>query len=144
MPPPARLFACLAGPTLLVALAGCAATPRSDWHLGPAYGQVVVSYLDDYDYFPAYETYYSRNRHDYVFRDGNAWVRRPEPPGVAPGVLLATPSVRMDFHDSPELHHRAVVQAYPGNWKPAGKAAVAADRPPDDRETSERHESMPR
>ena len=71
---------------------------------------------DDYDYYPGYEVYYARNRHEYVYREGNAWVHRPQPPGVSANVLLAAPSVRVDFHDSPERHHDAVVRSYPKNW----------------------------
>jgi hypothetical protein len=33
-------------------------------------------------------------------------------------VLLASPSVKMDFHDSPAQHHAAVVKQYPKNWSP--------------------------
>jgi hypothetical protein len=34
-------------------------------------------------------------------------------------MLLASPSVRMDFHDSPAQHHATVVKQYPKNWKPS-------------------------
>jgi hypothetical protein len=34
-------------------------------------------------------------------------------------VLLASPSVRMDFHDSPEKHHAMMLQKYPRDWKRA-------------------------
>jgi hypothetical protein len=34
-------------------------------------------------------------------------------------VLLASPSVKMNFHDAPAQHHAAVIQQYPKNWKPA-------------------------
>lgn len=77
----------------------------------------VVIYEDDYDYYPGYEVYYSRNRHEYVYRDGSQWVRRPEPSGVSLNILLAAPSVRVDFRDSPERHHDSVVRSYPRNWK---------------------------
>lgn len=82
--------------------------------------QATVPISDDYDYYPAYETYYSRNRHEYVYHDGNAWVRRPAPQNVKPEVLMAAPSVRMDFHDSPEQHHSTVVKTYPRNWVKPG------------------------
>lgn len=71
----------------------------------------------DYDYFPGYETYYDRSRHEYIYRDGDAWVRKSKPRGVTADVLLAAPSARMDFHDSPERHHSAVVKTYPKTWK---------------------------
>jgi hypothetical protein len=85
-------------------------------------GQATVAIQDDYDYFPGYETYYSRNRHEYVYYDGNAWVRRPEPRGVSADALLAAPSVRMEFCDSPEQHHSSVIRSYPKDWKRADKA----------------------
>lgn len=72
---------------------------------------------DDYDYYPGYETYYSRNRHEYVYREGNRWVRRPQPRGITVDLLFAAPSVRVDFRDSPERHHDNVVRSYPRNWK---------------------------
>ncbi|MEO6876701.1 MAG: hypothetical protein ABI222_17965 [Opitutaceae bacterium] len=78
--------------------------------------QVVVM-QDDYMYYPQYEVYYSNTRHQYGYRDGNAWVWRPAPPRVALNVLRASPSVHMDFHDAPERHHAAVVKAYPRNWR---------------------------
>jgi len=75
---------------------------------------------DDYIYYPNYQVYYSSGRHQYAFRDGTAWVSRPTPPGVPPNVLRASPSVKMDFHDSPENHHAAVVKKYPTNWSSPG------------------------
>ena len=78
--------------------------------------QAGVMIQDDYDYYPAYETYYSRNRHEYVYRDGDSWVRRSEPRGVTVETLFAAPSVRLDFHDSPEQHHNDVIRNYPKSW----------------------------
>ena len=46
---------------------------------------------DDYVYYPQYEVYYSSSRHQYGYRDGNAWVWRPEPPHVGINVLLGSP-----------------------------------------------------
>jgi hypothetical protein len=43
---------------------------------------------------------------------------QPAPQGVSVDVLLASPSVKMDFHDSPAKHHTEMVQKYPKNWKP--------------------------
>ena len=91
-------------------------------------GYATVSFQDDYDYYPGYETYYSRNRHEYVYRDGNTWVRRSEPRGVSVSVLLAAPSIRLDFHDSPEQHHGTVVQSYPRNWhRPSVQVQAAVE-----------------
>jgi len=111
---------------LLAALTGCmteGSGQRSGYRDRPAVQvQATAVFQDDYDYYPGYETYYSRNRHEYVYRDGNAWVRRPEPRGVTADVLLAAPSVRLDFHDSPEQHHSSVVKSYPKDWKQPAKA----------------------
>jgi hypothetical protein len=79
---------------------------------------VVVQ--DDYIYYPGYQVYYSNSRHEYAYREGRAWVSRPAPRGVSVDVLFASPSVRMDFHDSPANHHAAVVKQYPKNWAPPG------------------------
>lgn len=111
----------VAGPACLLLLSGCETdSPRS--HRGYAshtsvqiQGSVVI--MDDYDYYPAYETYYSRNRHEYVYRDGGTWVRRSQPQGISIDLFLAAPSVRLDFRDSPEQHHATVVRSYPRNWQ---------------------------
>ena len=114
------------GSTLLLA-AACSKTETLPSPTAVAAAQPVIQApadaLDDYDYFPGYETYYSRNRHEYVYRDNNAWVRRPQPRGISADILLAAPSVRLDFHDSPERHHDNVVRSYPHDWKrPEAKA----------------------
>jgi hypothetical protein len=73
--------------------------------------------VNDFDYYPGYETYYNRTNHEYVYRDGNAWVHRATPPKeVQADVLMRAPSVHMDFHDSPEAHHEATAKSYPRNW----------------------------
>jgi hypothetical protein len=122
----------LAGTVLLGALAGCLSDgtgPRTGYQ-GRTTGrmQAGVLFEDDYDYYPGYEVYYSRNRHEYVYRDGNTWVRRPAPRGVELNVLLAAPSVRVDFHDAPEQHHSTVVQTYPRNWKRPDQQPAKDDR----------------
>ena len=89
----------------------------------PAQGSVyednsaVFLVQDDYVYYPNYQCYYSASRHQYAYREHNAWVARPAPPGVSVHVLMASPSVRMNFHDSPANHHATVVKQYPKNWK---------------------------
>jgi len=75
---------------------------------------------DDYVYYPSYQCYYSVSRHQYAYRDGRNWVSRPAPRGVPVDVLMASPSVRMDFHDSPAQHHATVSKQYPKNWAPPG------------------------
>lgn len=100
---------------LITPLTGCIVAGTDQHPRHQPRTQVVVSYEDDYDYYPRYEVYYSRSRHEYVYLDGNAWVRRSEPRGISIDLLLATPSVRMDFRDSPEKHHNTVIRSYPKN-----------------------------
>jgi len=107
------------GAVLLATLTGCVGYvegPRAGIQAEP----YVFAVQDDYVYYPDYECYYSVSRHQYAYREGGAWVLRPAPRGVSVDVLLASPSVRMDFHDSPARHHAAVVQKYPRNWAPPG------------------------
>ena len=102
---------------LLATLTGCVGYvegPRAGVYAEP---QVFVA-QDDYVYYPNYECYYSVSRHQYAYREGNAWVARPAPRGVSVDVLRASPSVKMDFHDSPAQHHATVVRQYPKNWAP--------------------------
>jgi hypothetical protein len=84
----------------------------------PAYVQSGLASQDDYVYYPGYGVYYSGNRHQYVYQEGRSWVSRPAPPRVSVAVLDASPSVRLAFHDSPAMHHAAVVQQYPKHWTP--------------------------
>jgi hypothetical protein len=89
----------------------------------PAYAGSGFEVQDDYVYYPAYQVYYSSYRHQYVYQDGRSWVTRPAPPRVRVDVLFASPSVRLDFHDSPSVHHAAVVRQYPKHWAPPGSNA---------------------
>ena len=105
---------------LLGTLTGCVGYvdgPRAGVYAEPS----VVVVQDDYVYYPNYECYYSVSRHQYAYRDGRNWVSRPAPRGVSVNVLQASPSVRMNFHDSPAQHHAEVVKQYPKNWKPSGE-----------------------
>jgi hypothetical protein len=120
------------GAALLVTLTGCVGYvegPRAGVYVAPP----VVEIQDDYVYYPNYEVYYSSSRHQYAYREGNAWVARPAPRGVSVNVLMASPSVRMDFHDSPANHHAAVVKQYPKNWKPSGSNQGQKDNRKDDK-----------
>ena len=74
---------------------------------------------DDYLYYPTYGIYYNSSQHQYVYLHAGLWVSAPEP-GMSLPVLLATPSVNMDFHDTPEKHHAEMVRKYPKNWAPPG------------------------
>jgi hypothetical protein len=102
---------------LLGTLTGCVGYvdgPSAGVYVAPA---VVVQ--DDYVYYPNYGVYYSQSRRQYAYQENGAWVNTPEPRGVSVDVLLASPSVKMNFHDSPANHHAAVAQQYPKNWKPS-------------------------
>jgi hypothetical protein len=75
---------------------------------------------DDYVYYPNYGIYYNSSRHQYAYMQGGAWILAPAPNGVSVAVLLTSPSVNMDFHDSPDKHHAEMVRKYPKNWAPHG------------------------
>jgi len=120
------------GAVLLVTLTGCVAYVD-----GPRAGIQVEPYVfvtqDDYVYYPGYEVYYSSSRRQYAYLEGGAWVSRPAPRGVSVNVLLASPSVRMDFHDSPAHHHAAMVRKYPRNWAPPGSNQGQKENRKDDK-----------
>jgi hypothetical protein len=114
----AHTAGCLLGAMLLAALTGCVGYVE-----GPRAGvQVDAGFVgqDDYVYYPDYEMYYGSHSHRWYDREGSSWVAHPEPRGVSADQLHSSPSVRMDFHDSPANHHSAVVQKYPKNWAPSG------------------------
>ena len=82
---------------------------------------------DDYTYYPQYETYYSERQHKYAFYEQGAWMLRPSFTGVPLDVLLASPSVKMTFHDAPANHHEDMLVKYPRTWTasvPAVKTPV--------------------
>ena len=127
----------IAGTMIVAAFTGCLAGPpgQPGGDRGHAVVQVqaTAAIQDDYDYYPGYETYYNPNRKEFVYRDGNAWVRRPEPAGVTAAALFTAPRVRLDFHDSPEQHHAAVVKQYPKNWKGQEAKPEVKDEKGDDK-----------
>jgi hypothetical protein len=127
------LLGIIAGSALLLATGGCLSDGQA-YRAEPS-GRLRTAgvYVDDYDYFPGYEVYYSRNTHEYYYREGSTWISRPQPRGVTVEVLLAAPSVRMDFHDAPQAHHNTVVQTYPRNWKRPETNHDAKDERKDDR-----------
>ena len=101
---------------LLCTLTGCVGYvngPSAGYYAQPG----VVVAQDDYVYYPQYECYYSVGLHQYAYREGNNWVARSAPHGVSPEVLMASPSVKMNFHDSPAQHHADVAKQYPKTWK---------------------------
>lgn len=81
---------------------------------------VTVAAPANYIYYPGYDVYYNRSLNQYAYLDGGTWVSRPEPRGVSVDVLLASPSVRMDWHDSPANHHAEMTRRYPRNWSQPG------------------------
>lgn len=111
--------------TLVGTLTGCVGYvqgPSAGVYVAPA---VVVQ--DDYVYYPNYGVYYSTSRGQYAYQENGAWVSRPAPRGVSVDMLRASPSVEMNFHDSPANHHAAVVQQYPKNWKPSASKQGGKD-----------------
>ena len=112
----------LVGAMVLATMTGCGghmdAPPAQASYAAPPAAENTVVVQDDYVFYPAYGVYYSSNRRQYAYMEGDAWVSRPAPRGVSVDVLLASPSVRMDFHDAPERHHSEIVQKYPKNWAP--------------------------
>ncbi|NOS69236.1 MAG: hypothetical protein HOP33_04825 [Verrucomicrobia bacterium] len=115
------------GAVLLGALTGCVGYVDRPHHVRayapppPDYVESgVVVLQDDYVYYPGYQIYYSSNRRQYVYLQGRSWVSRPAPPRVSVEVLFASPSVRLDFHDAPSIHHASVVRQYPKYWSPPG------------------------
>ncbi len=103
-------------------LAGCAGT-ASVQTLAPRSG------FENYVYYPNYEVYYARNRRQYVYRNGEAWMTSRKPVGVGAGELLGSPSVRLEFHDPPAAHHAEVTRMYPRNWTPPSRPAGPAENP---------------
>lgn len=116
------------GTALLGALTGCVGyvhEPRPERVYvppppPPVYVEREVVVQNDYVYYPGYQVYYSSSRRHYVYLEGRSWVSRPAPPRVSVDVLFASPSVRLNFHDSPSIHHATVVRQYPKHWSPAG------------------------
>src|SRR5580700_7043445 len=108
----------LLGSAVVLTLTGCGSSvdaPSAE--VTVASPAVVVQ--DDYVYYPSYGIYYSSSRRQYASLEGGAWVSEPAPRGVSVNVLAGSPSVKMDFHDSPANHHAAVAKQYPKNWKPS-------------------------
>lgn len=95
----------------------------------------AVVIQDNYVYYPAYGVYYNTSRQQYAYMDGSAWVFRAAPMGVSAGVLLASPSVKMDFHDSPANHHADIAQKYPKSY-----TAVRSEQKTESHVSHEGHE----
>jgi hypothetical protein len=123
------------GAALLATLTGCVGYvdgPRAEVYVAPPVVETGVVVEDNYVYYPGYDVYYNSSRHQYAYLEGGVWVSRPQPRGVSINVLLASPSVRMDFHDSPAYHHAEMVRRYPRNWAPSGSHQGQKERRKDD------------
>ncbi len=105
------------GAALAALLAGCIVEPARPVYVAPAAAGTVVA-ADDYIYYPDYEVYYNQTTGVYWYMQGGVWMTGPVVPGIAMGVLVAAPSIRMDFHDSPANHHAMVIGRYPRGWRP--------------------------
>jgi len=109
---------------LLGALTGCVGyvdgPPQARVYATPpsVHVESAVVVQPEYVYYPGYQVYYARHTRQYVYRSGRSWVTRPSPPRVSVDALFASPSVRLDFQDSPSIHHSRVVRQYPKNWRP--------------------------
>ena len=118
----------LSGAVLLAGLTGCVGDMphRGAWSAAPEAKRVPTSATsqDEYLYFPSYAIYYNSTQHRYVCLESDGWATRIAPRDVTVESLLSSPSVLMDFHDSPVQHHDSVVRRYPKNWPIRGLALV--------------------
>ena len=131
----ARRGLILAGATAVLSLAGCYTSgPERGGYRAAGPGSVIVQ--DDYLYYPGDEVYYNNTRHQYVYREGGAWVNRPQPPR---GWIAGSASVHVNFHDAPEHHHAEMVRTYPKNWRPAQPAHPSQPDHPDDHHDNDHH-----
>ncbi len=124
------------GVALLATSTGCVGYvdgPRAGVYVAPPVVETGVVVEDDYVYYPDYQIYYSSSRHQYFWPEGGVWVARPAPRGVSVDVLFASPSVRMNFHDSPANHHAEILRQYPGHSSPRGQTQNRKDDQHDDR-----------
>jgi hypothetical protein len=114
------------GVALMVALAKCVGNANGQ-DAGASVGINVTPPVmvppplvqDNYVYYPTYSIYYNSSQHQYIYLHAGLWVSNAIP-GMSLPVLLASPSVNMDFHDSPEKHHAVTEHKYPKNWAPPG------------------------
>ncbi len=105
-----KTFLLLATAASALILGGCVSSGP-----GPSYSGQATAVIgeDDYMYYPGSEVYYSPAHRYYYYRDGGAWVHRPEPPRAW---VRDSVSVNVHLHDAPERNHPAIVKQYPHNW----------------------------
>ena len=119
---PGKIALILGGALTLTGCVGYVRGPDAGVYVAPPV--VEVDAPADYIYYPGYNVYYNSGRHEFAYIDGGVWVSRPEPVGVSIDVVLGSPSVRMDFHDSPANHNEAIVRQYPRNWASSDSHSV--------------------
>ena len=117
------------GVAVLLTLAGCAGREdgppagarftHAEVYVTPPDLRPGVPVTDVYYYYPAWGVYYNTTRRQFAYLEGGVWVIGPVPPGVPIYRILTSPSVRMNFFDSPTNHHAETVLQYPNNWQPA-------------------------
>jgi hypothetical protein len=114
----ARLLFCAFLGALVGVFAGCVVEPA---YVAPApvVVQPDVGIEGGLVYYPDYEVYYDPGLRVYWYNRGGVWVNGAAPPGISVDVLLRSPSVRMDFRDSPANHHAEIARRYPHGWRPA-------------------------
>ena len=110
---PVRLAA---GLGLALLLAGCAT--ESDRYYGDSGRPVQMVQEPVYVYYPDYEVYYDNANRDYIYYDGRSWITTRRPRREWGRNFSRSPSVHLEFHDSPSHHHADVVRRYPRHWRP--------------------------
>jgi len=125
---PGRLAALGAGVAMVLMLAGCAGQANrppagatftaADMYVTPPDLQPGILVTDHYYYYPAWGVYYNTSRSQFSYLQGGAWVLGPVPPGMPINSIMASPSVKLNFRDSPTNHHAETLLKYPANWKP--------------------------
>lgn len=123
----------------LLLLAGCATHEQAPQRVRvypppppgpppPDYVETQFPVEDAYVYYPAYQIYYNTLRRDYVYLDHGKWVSRSTLPRRMKGkTLTSSPSVKLDFRDSPSIHHADVTEQYPKDWVPSGDSTETRD-----------------
>lgn len=125
----------IAGAALVSVLTGCMdyadGPQRSYIQSGRVYHR-APRMTDNYVYYPDHQIYYSSQRRHYVYQDGNTWVTRSSP-RISSQLLMTSPTVQLDFRDSPQAHHATVVRRYPKQGPSAGPSQKPGRGPRQDR-----------
>jgi hypothetical protein len=119
-----RRIQCALLGAILGTLTACVVQPvDSSGYVAPAPVQVetTVGVEGGLVYYPNYEVYYDPSARAYWYNRGGNWVNGSAPAGISVDVLVHSPSVRMNFRDSPANHHGEVIRQYPRDWQPPGR-----------------------